>query len=105
MSCAETPSSALEEELDGVAEEVLDLLAQLPVVLELGVGVEDLLGGGAGLDHDRFVLGQAPELEVGPSRLALTEDLPGPADREVALGELEAVRRLDHRLHARLPLG
>ena len=34
--------SALEQELDGVAEEVLHLFAELRVLLEVGVGVEDL---------------------------------------------------------------
>ena len=44
VRAAATVVSALEQELDRVAEEVLDLFAELRVLLEVGVGVEDLLG-------------------------------------------------------------
>ena len=43
------------------------------MLLEVGIGVEDLLGHAARLEHDRLVLGQPTELEVGPAGLALTD--------------------------------
>ena len=99
-------ASALEEELDGVAEEVLDLFAQLLVALEVGVGVEDLLGDRRGpRSRSASSCGIRPSLRSVMPGLALAEHLARAADLEVALGEDEPVGRLGHRLHARLALG
>src|SRR5262249_14369904 len=84
--------SALEQELDRVAQHVLDLLAQLGVLGERGVVVEDLLGNGTRFEDDRLVARDPPELQVAEPGLTLSEDLPRAADLEVALGEEEPVR-------------
>ena len=97
-------ASALEEEVHGVAEQVLDLGAQLLVAFEVGVGVEQPLGDLAGLHHHRLVPGQSTELEVAEAGLALAEHLAGTPDLEVPLGQLEAVGAVAHRLQAGGPL-
>src|SRR4051812_18276928 len=67
--------SRLEQEVDGVAEEVVDLVAKLRVGAEVGIGVEDLLRDAARLHHGLFVARDAPQLQVAESRLALAEHL------------------------------
>ena len=47
--------SALEEELDLLAEEVLDLLTKLSVPRQVGIVAQDPLGDSPRLDDDRFV--------------------------------------------------
>src|ERR671923_21272 len=64
------PPSALEQEFDVVAEEVLHFFGQLAVLGQAGVGVEDLLGHPAGLQHHRLVAGEPAELQVGEAGLA-----------------------------------
>ena len=75
------------------------------MALELGVGVEQPLRRRPGRDDDRLVARESTELQVAPARLALTEDLARTADLEVAFGELEAVRRLDHGRDPRRTVG
>src|SRR5438067_767763 len=72
--------SRFEEEVDVVAEEVLDLVGELPVVFEAGIGFEDHLRGLAGFDDDRFVTRDAAELEIAEAGLTLTEHLTGATD-------------------------
>src|SRR4051812_33155218 len=94
--------SALEQELDAVAEEVLDLLGEGPVLRQVRILVEDADRHLAGLQHVRDVAREPTELEVADAGLAVAEDLPRSPDLQVALGEEEAVGRLRHRRHPRL---
>src|SRR4051812_19344011 len=75
LTTAPGTGSRLEQEVDRVAEEVVDLVAQLGVGTEIGIAVEDLLGDPARLHHRSFVARDAAELEIAESRLALAEHL------------------------------
>src|SRR5689334_4741653 len=98
--CRAGRQSRLEEEFDGVAEELADLVAQLGVAGEVGVAVEDLLGDRPRVEDDLLVARDAPELEVAETRLPFPEDLTRAADLEVLLREREAVGARDHRREA-----
>src|SRR4029077_16087123 len=96
--------SRLEQEVDRVAEQIVDLVAELGVGGELGVAIEDLLRDAPRLHHDRLVAWYSPELEVTEARLALPHPLTGPSDLEVLLREREAVGALGHRREPKLPV-
>src|SRR5207244_8439961 len=83
--------SRFEEKVDVVTQQVFDLFAQLRVRRKVGIFVEDRFRDATRLDHDRLVARNASELEIAEPRLALAEHLPGAADLEVGLGEVEAV--------------
>ena len=59
-------------------------------------------GAGAGPLHERRVVGQARQLQVGHARLLDVEQRSLAAQPEVLVGELESVVRPDHRVEPRL---
>src|SRR5918996_5300234 len=77
----------------GVAEEPVDLVREQALLRETERSVARPL-------EELLVLAQPDEAKVGEARLACAEKLALAADLEVALGELEPVRRRDHRVEA-----
>ncbi len=77
----------------GLAEEAVDGVGEEPLVGERSRRVSRTL-------EEILVAAETDEAQVGVAGLPRTEELALAADLEVALGELEAVRRRDHRLEA-----
>ncbi len=88
------PASDLEEELDVVAEDVLDLLAELAV---RGRGRDRASSSASATRRASTTIGSSrgsrPSLRSVQPALTLAEHLARAADLEVALGELEPVGR------------
>ena len=75
-----------------LAEDALDLVGERTLV------VDQALGSGSRALEQRAVVPPVDEAEVGEPGLARAEELALAPELEVALGELEAVGRVDERL-------
>lgn len=94
LTRADDPLSALEEELGFfLVQQQAQLVGQVGVVAEAGVGVDDLDGGLPRPRHQVTVTTERRQLQVVPALLTRSQDGALAPDVEILLGQPEAVGR------------